>query len=271
MNPKKLISLAVCVLAFAASTAAAQGTPQMINVPLSRPGEPITLEIDILSARIEVIGEDRDDVEFAVTVESGSRRIITPSGAKELTAGAYSLEVDEEDNMISVDSDWRADRVRVVARIPRRADLNLSTTNNGEIIVRDVSGMLQLDNTNGPITASGIDGSVIAESVNEAINISFDRIDEDSAMSLETINGDLTVALPDSAGVQLHIDSAKGEITSDFEVDVQPSKPVVQRRDNRGGVEVRVESVIIANINGGGPVIKLTSLHGDISIRRSGT
>ena len=37
---------------------------QVINVPLSRPGDPIYLEISIQSARIEVIGEDRDDAIF---------------------------------------------------------------------------------------------------------------------------------------------------------------------------------------------------------------
>jgi hypothetical protein len=249
--------------------ARAQDAAQVINIPLSRPGEPTTLEISIMSARIEVIGEDRDDAQFEVTVEQSSRKIVTPSGTKDLKAAAYSLEVDEDDNHISVDTDWRTDKVIIVARIPRRADLELSTTNNGEIIVRNITGTLQLENTNGPITARNISGSVIAESVNEHIDVSFANIDKESAMSFETINGDLTLGLPDQAGVQLHIDSAGGEILSDFEVDVQPSKPVVERRNDRGGVEVRVESVIIGNINGGGPVIKLKTLHGDIEVRKS--
>lgn len=258
------------LLAAWALPATAQDAPQMITVPLSSPGEPLVLEIDILSARIEVIGEDRDDVELAVTVEQGSRKIVTPSGTKTLTTGAYSMEVDEEDNRVTVDTDWRTDKVNVVARIPRRADLELSTTNDGEIFVRDVTGSLHLDNTNGPITASGIRGSVIAESVNDTIDVSFASIDPDSAMSFETINGDITLGLTSQSGAELHIDSARGEIMSDFEVDVQPSKPTVERRTDRGGMEVRVESVIIANVNGGGPVIKLKSLNGNILIKDAG-
>lgn len=249
--------------------AMAQDDAQIITIPLSNPGEPMTLEISILSARIEVIGEDREDAEFAVTVEQGSRKIITPSGTKELTAGAYSMEVDENDNHISVDTDWRADKMTVVARIPRRADLELSTTNNGEILVSNITGMLQLENTNGPITARNINGSVIAESVNDDIDVSFASIDENSAMSFETINGNLTLGLPTQAGVQLHIDAAQGEILSDFEVDVRPGEPVIERRDGHSGVEVRIESVIIADVNGGGPVIKLKTLHGDIHIAES--
>jgi DUF4097 and DUF4098 domain-containing protein YvlB len=252
-----------------AANAAGQDNAQMINIPLSNPGEPLTLEIDILSARIEVIGEDREDVEFAVSVEEGSRSIITPSGSKPLTNGAYSLEVDEEDNRITVDTDWRANKVNIVARIPRRADLELETTNDGEIIVSNIAGNLQLENTNGPITATGIAGSVIAETVNADINVSFVSIDASEAMALSSINGALNLGIPAAAGVQLHIDSAQGEIISDFEVEVQPSKPVIERNTDRGGVEVRIESVIVADINGGGTVIRLKTLNGDIQIRKA--
>ena len=269
MKGKYISAFILAVLSIGTMPASAQGTPQVINIPLSKPGEPLTLDIDILSARIEVIGEDREDAEFSITVDNGSRKIITPSGTQELTTGAYSLEVDEADNVISVDTDWRADKINVVARIPRRANLELSTTNNGEIIVSNVTGNLQLENTNGPITATEISGSVIAETVNQSIDVSFVSIDTTTAMALSTINGNVTLGLPSDVGVQLHIDSSRGEIYSDFEVDVQPSTPIIERKDERGGVEVKVESVIIANVNGGGPVIRMSTLNGDIQIRNA--
>ena len=46
---------------------------------------------------------------------------------------------------------------------------NLHTVNDGEIIVSNLIGNLELYNTNGPITARNISGSVIAESVNDTI------------------------------------------------------------------------------------------------------
>ena len=248
----------------------AQSEPQIINIPLSNPGEPVTLDISIRSARIEVIGEDREDAEFAVTADTGDRKLVTPSGTQALTGGAYSLEVDENDNYISVDTDGRANKINIVARIPRRADLELSTVNDGEILVSNITGNLQLENTNGPITASNISGSVIADAVNDTIDVSFVSIDANNPMSLSSINGDLIFGLPTSAGAQFHLDSARGEIYSDFEVEVQASEPVIERRDDRGGVEVRIENSIVVNINGGGPVVQLKTLNGDIQILRTG-
>jgi len=264
--PMTIVLLAACC----AATAMAQGQPQVITIPLSMPGEKMSLEISLQSAHIEVIGEDRADAEFSVTVEQEDRKIITPSGAQPIAGGAYSLEVDEEDNHISVDTGWRSTHTTIVARIPRRADLELSTVNDGSIVVRNVEGNLELGNVNGPITASGIAGSVIAESVNDTIDVSFVSIDGSVPMALTSLNGDLKLGLPPRAGAQLHLDTGEGEIYSDFEVEVLPTAPVVERRNDRGGVEVRVESVIVANVNGGGPVIRLKTLNGDINIARAG-
>lgn len=261
-------AFALLALAFA-SSALAQGRPQVINVPLSRPGEPIQLDIDIVSAHIEVIGEDRDDAAFEVTAADGRRKIITPSGAQPIKGGSYSFEIDEHDNAISFGSDPRADKVTVLARVPRRANLSLSTVNNGEIIVRNITGNLQLSNTNGSITASNISGSVIAESVNAPIDVSFAKIDDVNASSFETINGDITVGIPAKAGAQLHLDSGQGQITSDFDVEVMPAEGTVARNDNGNGVSIRVENVIVAKVNGGGPVLRLKSLQGDMHIRQA--
>jgi hypothetical protein len=259
----------VLLLTFVTTMSLAQSEPQVINIPLTRPGEPVSVEISILSAHIEVIGEDREDASFEISVVEGTRKIITPSGTQSLKTGAYSVEVEESDNHIEVDTDWRANKVMVLARVPRNANLELSTVNDGEIIVSNINGKLVLENVNGPITATNINGSVIAESVNEDIEVSFSSITADQAMSFSSVNGDLNIGLPDKTGAQLHIDSAEGEIISDFEVEVQPSKPVMNREVGRNGVEVRVESVIIANINGGGTVMKLKTLNGDINITKS--
>ncbi len=250
------------------SGAARAQAPQVISVPISNPGEPITLDISILSAKIHVYGEDRDDAEFEVSVSDGRRQIITPSGPKPLSGAGYELEIDEEDNFISVDTDWRANKVAVTARVPRNANLILDTVNDGEILVQDIQGNLQLENTNGPITARNISGSLIAESVNDVIDVSFDALSADAPTSMATLNGDLRIAIRDGAGVQLHLDTGNGEIYSDFEVDVQPSQPIVEREEDDDGIEVRIESVIVANINGGGPVVRLKTLHGDINIAK---
>jgi hypothetical protein len=254
----------------AAASPPAQSRPETINVPLSRPGEPMSLRIDLISARIEVIGEERKDVELAVTLSGGRRKIVTPSGTKTLSGGGGGLEISERDNRVSIDSDGPPDRMAIVVRVPRRAKLDLSTVNEGELIVRDIVGDLQLENVNGPITATNINGSVIAESVNSPIVIGLAAIAPGGATSVSSLNGDITLTLPANARAELHLDSGHGEIVSDFELDVQPSKPLIERNERRGGVSVRMENVIVANVNGGGPAIRIKTFNGSIKLVKGG-
>lgn len=269
MNIINLRAALVFALLIGFAPALAQTDPQIINIPLSRPGEPISLEIDIMSAHIEVIGENREDAMFEITVEGGERKIVTPSGTMSLGNAGYEFEVDEHDNEISLDTDWRDNKFRVIARIPSNADLVLGTHNDGVIIVNNVSGNMELSNLNGPITAQGISGSVVAESLSDSIDLSFVSIDDVNATSLESMTGDLSIRLPANTGAQIHLDASQGEIISDFEVDVQASEPTIERNEERGGVEIRIESVIIANINGGGPTIRMKSMNGDLRILKN--
>lgn len=269
MTTRLAVSAIILALLVSAGSAAAQTEPQVVTVPLTRPGDPVRLEIDILSARIEVIGEDRDDAMFEIAVSPGQRRILTPSGPKTIEGGSFVFEIEEDDNVIELDSDWRAETVSVVARIPARADLQLETVNDGEIVVRNVTGNLELSNTNGPITASGISGSVIAESVNETIDVGFVRLDEANASAFESINGDLVVRLPADTSAELHLDTGGGEVSSEFEVELVPNQPSIEREDRANSVSIRVENVIVARINGGGPVLRMKTLHGDIQVRRA--
>jgi hypothetical protein len=242
------------------------GQPETITVPLSRPGEPISMRIDMLSARIEVIGEERKDVALTVTLHGGRRKIVTPSGAKTLAGGGGALEINERDNRVSIENDGPPNPITIVARVPQRAKLDLSTVNEGEITVRNIIGDLQLENPDGPITATNINGSVIAESVNAPIVVGLTTVASGAATSVSSLNGDITLTLPTNVKAELHLDSGRGEIVSDFELDVKPSKPLIERNERRGGVSLRVENIIVATVNGGGPVIRVKTFSGDIKL-----
>jgi DUF4097 and DUF4098 domain-containing protein YvlB len=259
----------VCLAVLGAGVSFSQNKPEVITVPLSRPGEPVSLEIDILSARIEVIGEDRRDAEFSITMAGGERKIKTPSGTKTLAGGGFGLEVEEEDNSISIDAEARTNKVEIVARIPRRASLDLSTVENGEIVVRNVTGDAELENVSGPINVTNMNGSVIAETVDGPITVGFAAIGAGGGTALSSLNGDIAVMLPANAGVELRIDSAHGEIDSAVELDLKASKPVIERDESREGVSVRVEDIVVATVNGGGPVVRMKTLNGDIKIGKS--
>ncbi|MEM9533541.1 MAG: hypothetical protein AAGA23_21650 [Pseudomonadota bacterium] len=268
IQSKFFAQVTLLAVAITAPAAWAQ-SPQVINIPLSYPDRPMTLEVGILSAEIEVIGEDRSDVELEVSAISSSRKIITPSGAMPITTSGFALEADEDENRVEVSTDWRNEKMKFLARVPRNASLELSTVNDGIIVVRNVHGDMDLRNVNGPITATGIVGSVAAESVNENIKIYFDEFGADATATLTTINGNLDVGIPDGTGAEFHLDTGRGNINTDFEVTVESRKPIIERKDHEKGVKVKVETVITAVVGDGGPIVRMKSLNGNLRISKS--
>ncbi|MDJ0653821.1 MAG: hypothetical protein QNJ40_06700 [Xanthomonadales bacterium] len=264
---KKLITAAVFAGLFASPVSQAENT-QTYNIPLSRPGDPIHLDADLSSGSIRVIGEDRDDVEIEVAGSGGERRIITPSGAKPIPVSSYALDIEEEDNQIEIDTEWGSGTVDLTVRVPRRANLELKTVNDGDISVTDVTGSLDLDNVNGSITATGIRGTVIAETVNEDIIVELLEVTSDEPMALENGNGNITVSLPPDFGAELWMTSRQQEIYSDFEVELRPNEPVFKRDQQGNRIEFELEQKIIALINGGGTRVTLETRQGEIHIRK---
>lgn len=253
------------------TTAAAQSLEdtQTVTVPLSRPGEAFTMDIGLLNGEIHIFGEDREDLVFEIAAERTGRKIITPSGPKMVPGGSIDLEIEERNNRIDVDSDWRSSQVVVTARIPRLASLDLSTVHNGVIVVDGVRGNIEADNVHGPITIRNHHGTVVAESVHGDLIVEITAIDDPKEMAMTTLHGNLELSLPANYGAEIHIGSASEEIRTDFEVELMPVEPKITRRGNGGRFVVEMDQRIVAAINGGGPVIKMETRFGDVSILKT--
>ncbi len=256
---------------FSALTFTGSAAAEVLEIPLSDPGSPVMLEIDLVNGGINVVGEDRDNVVLEVQTSSKGkqRRIVTPSGSKPIPLSSYALEAEEENNRIHISSNWHHGGMQVMARVPLNTSLELDTVNNGNIVVDNVRGRLELSNVNGSITARNIVGTAVAETVNGRINLELDQVTSDSAMAFTTVNGDIDLAFPENFGADISIESRQNEIYSDFEVDVKPSSPTVSRDRHRGGVKFEVEQLLRLSINGGGTPVRIESLHGEVSLRKS--
>lgn len=241
---------------------------QTVEVPLSNPGEAVTLEISIQSAEIEVIGEDREDALFEVTVGESERKILTPSGAQVIKNAGYAFEIEEDENYIGMGTDWRTGKMLVTVRVPRRTSVELHTIQDGALRISNLIGDQQLFNVQGPITATNISGSVIAESINDQIDVSFASIDDIKVSSMETINGDIVVGLSENTAATFQLDTAQGEMTSDFEVETEASERIIERDEDDKKVTVRIENALVAKVNGGGATIRMKSLNGNLHIRK---
>ena len=111
-------------------------------------------------------------------------------------------------------------------QVPVRTSLVLSATNDGDIVVDGVDGELELNNTNGAVTATKVSGTVIAHALNDDVKVTMTRTGT-KPMSFTSLNGDIDVVLPADIKANVRLQMGNGEVYSDFAIDMQA--PSVQQ------------------------------------------
>lgn len=275
---------ATALLAAFSSGAAAQ-TGQPFPVPLSDPGRPAILEVSLVQGSVSVMGYDGDEILVATgegpqriggerererDFELGLRRdddAASREGLRPIANTSMAFTVEERNNTVRVqNTSMRAGSLEI--SVPRRTSVRARATNNGSVNVTGVTGEHELGNVNGSIMATDIAGSVVANTANGDIRVTFTDVAADGAMSFTTFNGEIDVTFPGDLAADLRITTNRGEILTDFDVEIEPQAPTVERDDAGDQYRVSVSQDVVAAIGGGGPEIRFKSFNGDVLIRR---
>jgi hypothetical protein len=219
---------------------------------------------DVLVKYTEAVDDDHDDDDHRKESKGSSKE-----GMKRIGGGGLSLEASVNDNFVKVSSGSWSVKTNLEIEVPSGMDLNVSTYNDGDLMITNIQGELELTNYNGAITALNISGSVVATTYNGDIKITFDKVTEGKPMSYFTYNGDVDVNYPAATKATFKLKTDQGDIYTGFDMNVTTSGPVKQE-DKKGGFKLKIDEWKRGDINGGGAEMTLKTYNGDIYIRKKG-
>ena len=263
----------------------AQDSPvNRAEVPLSDPSKPAMVEARVNKGAITVTGYNGKEVIVearAVTKpvrekeEEKEAEEKEEKKAKKKTKGMYlirnnqtGLTVVEENNVVVVKVSSFNIRVELDIKVPFKTSLKLKGLNDGFIKVEKVSGELEVNHLNGPLTLKDVSGTVIAHTLNGDVTVTFDKVNLDKPMSFSTLNGDIDVTFPKNAKFNLKMKSERGEIYSDFKLKMQSAPaPDAKPEKKRGRYIVKFDKGLYGLLNGGGEEVKFKTFNGHIYIR----
>jgi DUF4097 and DUF4098 domain-containing protein YvlB len=266
---KPIRHIAFLLLGAAGPALAQQSQGETITVPLTDPGRAAVVRVQLMSGNITVRAANRRDVLVVGRARDEARREDpAASGLRRLTQTA-GFSVEEERNEITVEGGSSNRAVDFEIQVPTRTNLKLTTINRGQVVVEGVEGEIEVENTNGPITLTRIAGSAVANSVNGKVLASLTRVTPDKAMAFTSYNGTVDVTFPASLKANLKLRSDRGDVFSDFDVQIRPSAPVVQETHRASGrFQVEVNNSIFGTVGGGGPEIELRTWNGPVFFRK---
>jgi hypothetical protein len=224
--------------------ALAQGDANRVSMPFSDPSRPGTVRINVFQGSIAVRASTGKEVvvstENAIVTSREGREVSVPPkpeaiGLRRLTQPS-GLRIVEDNNVMSISSGRFMNGDDVTIDVPVRTNLTLSAFND-EIMVQGIEGEIEVTTVNGEITLQDVSGTVVAHATNGEVRVSLRQITADKPMAFTSLNGDIDVTLPASAKANLRLRSDRGEVYTDF--DVQLQQPRLVPSPGRGNVAPR--------------------------------
>lgn len=272
MKNIKLISLFTSLLLYSTVLFAQKQTTEQLIVPLSDPGKPYSLNVNLITGSIKVMSHTGKDVIIDVTTKTSEEddQQVSASGMKKISnRSGYEIVANESNNVISIHNRRHDRAISLSLKIPSDVKLKLHTINNGTIEADNVKGELEVNNVNGSIKLTNISGSVVASSVNGEVLTTFVSVDPKAAMAFSTLNGNVDITFPANTKSNLKLKSDRGEIYTDFEINVDKSQPKVNRTNESGMHKLSVDEWVYGTTNGGGPEFMMKTMNGNIYIRKA--
>jgi len=96
--------------------------------------------------------------------------------------------------------------------VPSSSVLDSVETVNGDVNISGVSGKVVAESVNGDLTISDLEGDVALATVNGGVDADFTKCEGEQNIKAETVNGRVTITLPEDADVQVSADTLNGGI-----------------------------------------------------------
>ena len=272
-----LVGITGATLGSGAGNTRAQGQTQSgldrIPVTLSDASRPAHVKVSMVNGGITVKAYDGKEVivEARARNRENSRE---EGGPKRLAISTTGLSVEEENNEVNINTESYMRPIDVTVSVPVHTSLKLRAVNDGDIVVTGVDGELDVDDVNGSVTLNNVSGSAVAHALNGHLHATFVKVDAQKAMAFSSLNGDIDVTFPADLKANVSIRSDRGDVFSDFDVQLKAaaSQPEVEDSRGKGGkYRVKIDKTVHGTINGGGPEMQFRNFQGAIYIRKAGS
>ena len=218
--------------------------------PLDKQGK---VRVENVNGDVRIVTWDREEIKVAAIKRA----------KKQEHLDEVKIEVDAKADLIRIktkypDSKSRRNKdnsvsVEYLLTVPKQSRLDRINTVNGNVEIEMASGDVEASSVNGNVTAAALAGQVELSTVNGSVKATFAELKK--SVSLKSVNGSVTVALPSEANAKVSAHTVTGGISSDFGLQTKKHFPIGQNLDGK--------------IGEGGPAIDMSTVNGGIRIDRS--
>jgi len=253
------------------------------NLPLSKPGEPVSIDIEVYRGSITLIGYQGDTIEISAKTSTFSGKdkdlkkvkdkinknhsLRSTKGLKSVKNPTMRLEIEERNNEVEISSEVSNQHVDLVIKVPQRSSVEVELYKGGDLNIDGVNGGLELESYDGMIIANNISGPIVAETARTDIVVSFSDFTKTSPSSLTSHMGNVDITLANKVAANVNVQTYQGEVFSGLDDDFVVVDEIKKGKKGQKQ-EIVLGGIMQAKVNGGGQEISLISYSGNLYIRK---
>ncbi len=240
------------------------------------------LILENIFGRIEVEGYDGDKIIFEINEEynTDSKEEFEEVKRKVyLTFNTYGDTVDVfTDGVCGCHQDKYRNRLRekcnydyrfdFKVKVPMRANIRVSTVNDGDVKISGITGEVVAENVNGGIFIDGISGSVDVHTINGDVEVRYTK-NPDKYSKYYTLNGNVNVYYHQGLSADLRFKSFQGDLYTNFDISEKlPPVRLAPTIKSRNGTTYKIEDRTAVRIGKGGVLLDFETFNGDVFVRK---
>jgi hypothetical protein len=154
-------------------------------------------------------------------------------------------------------------------KVPKSMNLTISTVNDGDINIANIDGPIKARNVNGKIILENVKAAYDVHTINGEVKINFLTLPPDNA-KFYTLNGKMTVILPNNFSADCSFKSFNGEFYTDFEnTEKLPHKITKTIDEHNGKTTQKLSKTEIVRFGSGGKNVSFETFNGNIYIKKA--
>lgn len=132
----------------------------------------------------------------------------------------------------------------------------------GDVLAQDFGNELEIKTLNSGVKCLNVSGPLILDVINGDIEIIFSSVNQNNPMSIKSINNDIDITLPAASKADFELSTLQGDIYTDLDINV------VKRSDKNELNFIGGSNHIKGTLNGGGVNINVSSINGNLFLRK---
>lgn len=151
-----------------------------------------------------------------------------------------------------------------LVKVPQGVNVDVSTVNDGNVIVKHVKAAVKANNVNGSITLEALEGATTAHTINGDLDFDFVK-NPTGNCRFYTLNGDINAYFPKGLTANMGFKSFNGDLYTNL--DNLTSIPMdVEKVKGENGYHLKVGGAKY-KIRQGGPLLDFETFNGDAIIK----